>query len=216
MLDWATETFALPIWAVAAIVGLFVVGGVFAFVQSSANEILRAIVRSSVVFIGVVLVVWIFLDRMAVRDREAERRALEAQISELTVRAAAPGSPLACLDAIAGDAVETACEKALFNSPEVTAAAVSYVSARLNLLAHGIEFTSRVDPGYGPALVALRQSLESDRFGIGAPVADASGTSANNGAATTGSIGATPARPGAALSRYDYPSASSIPAVSIM
>jgi len=270
MLDWATETFALPIWAVAAIVGLFVVGGVFAFVQSSANEILRAIVRSSVVFIGVVLVVWIFLDRMAVRDREAERRALEAQISELTVRAAAPGSPLACLDAIAGDAVETACEKALFNSPEVTAAAVSYVSARLNLLAHGIEFTSRVDPGYGPALVALRQSLESDRFGIvaqvlslrdsctptqcdtfallhdtsrvranlrdrtfdglvdryssnwtrdgrpGAPVADASGTSANNGAATTGSIGATPARPGAALSRYDYPSASTIPAVSIM
>jgi hypothetical protein len=254
---------------VAAIVGLFVVGGVFAFVQTRANEILRTIVRSSVVFIGVVLVVWIFLDRIAVRDREAERRALEAQINELTVRAVAPGSPLACLDAIAGDAVETACEKTLFSSPEVTAAAVSYMSARLNLLAHGIEFANRVDPAYGPALVALRQSLESDRFGIvaqvlslrdsctptqcdtfallhdtsrvranlrdrtfdgmveryssnwhdaksGAPVADASGASANGGTVTTGSIGTTPARPGATPSRFDYPSASSIPAVSIM
>src|SRR5262249_61407164 len=36
--------------------------------------------------------------------------------------------------------------------------------------AHGVEFTSRVDLAYGPALAALRQSLESDRFGIVAQV----------------------------------------------
>jgi hypothetical protein len=170
MVDLATETFALPIWAVAVIAALFAVACVLAFVQTSANNVLRVIVRAGAVFVGVVLVVWIFLDRTAMRDREAERRALDARAGELGVRAVAPGSPLACLDAIAGDAVEIACERALFSSPEVVASAVSYVSARLNLLAHGLEFANRSDPAYGPALQTLRQSLESDRFGVVAQV----------------------------------------------
>ena len=44
---------------------------------------------------------------------------------ELAARALVPGSALPCLDAIAGDVVEDACEKAIFASPEATAAAVS-------------------------------------------------------------------------------------------
>jgi hypothetical protein len=262
MLDVATVTFALPVWAVAVILALFAVAAVTAFFQTGANDVLLAFVRAGVVFVAAALVVWIFLDRTAARDREAERRALDARISELAVRAVAPGSPLACLDAIAGDAVETACEKALFSSPEVTASAVSYVSARLNLLAQGLDIAGRGNPEYGAALSALRQSLESDRFGIvaqvlslrdsctpaqcetfgllrdttrvranlrdrtfdsyvernaanwsrAAPVADASAGSVTS----TGSLGpAVPTRP-AGMATRDYPSASSIPPVSIM
>ncbi len=37
---------------------------------------------------------------------------------ELTARTLAPGSPLACLDAVAGENVEAACEKALFALPQ--------------------------------------------------------------------------------------------------
>ena len=46
-----------------------------------------------------------------------------------------PGSPLACLDAMAGDAVEGSCERTLFATPEAMAAAVSYVAAQVSLFA---------------------------------------------------------------------------------
>ena len=42
-------------------------------------------------------------------------------------RAIAPGSALSCLDEMAGEAVEAACEKGVFASPEAVAAAVKYV-----------------------------------------------------------------------------------------
>jgi hypothetical protein len=271
MLDSTTDTFALPIWAVAVSAALFAAAGVLAFVQNAAHDALRTLVRTGLVFAGVVLVVWVFLDRSAEGERDRERRALEGRMSELAIRALTPGSPLACLDAIAGDAVETACERALFSNPEVTASAVSYIAERLNLLAYGLQAAGRGDRGYGSALLAMRQSLESDRFGIvaqvlslrdsctpaqcdtlallrdtsrvranlrdrtfdayvaryaanwsehvGQPVADA----VSSGPTTTGSIGApngAPAtaavRPAMAPLHYDFPSASSIPAVSIM
>lgn len=277
MLDLATETFALPIWAVAAIIALFAVATVLAFVQTAAKNVFLTFVRAGVVFVGVVLVVWIFLERTSAQNREAERRALDAHVSELAARAVAPRSPLACLDAIAGDAVETACEQALFASPEVVASALSYVSAKLSLLARGQEFANGSDLTTGSALLALRQSLESDRFGIvaqvlslrdsctpaqcdtftllhdtsrvranlkdrtfdgyvtryaaswsgrdgRAPLADATGSTGYTGTVNTpASNGAGPAiagapltRPTMAPSRIDFPSASSIPAVSIM
>jgi len=278
MLDLATETFALPIWAVAAIIALFAAATVLAFVQTAAKNVFLTFVRAGVVFVGVVLVVWIFLERTSAQNREAERRALDAHVSELAARAVAPRSPLACLDAIAGDAVETACEQALFASPEVVASALSYVSAKLSLLARGQEFANGSDLTTGSALLALRQSLESDRFGIvaqvlslrdsctpaqcdtftllhdtsrvranlkdrtfdgyvtryavswsgrdgRAPLADATGstgytgtvnTPTSNGAVAATVAGAPLARPTMAPSRIDFPSASSIPAVSIM
>jgi hypothetical protein len=278
MLDLATETFALPIWAVAAIIALFAAATVLAFVQTAAKNVFLTFVRAGVVFVGVVLVVWIFLERTSAQNREAERRALDAHVSELAARAVAPRSPLACLDAIAGDAVETACEQALFAGPEVVASALSYVSAKLSLLARGQEFANGSDLTTGSALLALRQSLESDRFGIvaqvlslrdsctpaqcdtftllhdtsrvranlkdrtfdgyvtryavswsgrdgRAPLADATGstgytgtvnTPTSNGAVAATVAGAPLARPTMAPSRIDFPSASSIPAVSIM
>jgi hypothetical protein len=81
-----------------------------------------------------------------------------------------PGSPLACLDAVAGDAVESACEKAVFASPATVAAAVSYVTARLALLSDSIDFARRTGGGYESALATLRVSIESDRYGIVAHV----------------------------------------------
>jgi hypothetical protein len=256
----------MPIWALAVSAAFFATACVLAFVQNAAVDLLRTLLRTTLVFIGVALVVWIVVDRSTESARESERRALDVRMSELAIRALTPGSPLACLDGIAGDAVETACEKALFSNPEITASAVSYVAARLNLLAYGLEVANRRDPLDASALLALRQSLESDRFGIvaqvlslrdsctpaqcdtfallrdtsrvranlkdrtfdgyvarysanwtehdarlGQPVAD----TGSSGPATTGSIGPG-SRPVLAPSRIDFPTASSIPAVSIM
>ena len=82
----------------------------------------------------------------------------------------APGSALACLDANAGEAVERACEKALFATPESVAAAVAYVSAKLTLLADGLDYARRVDGAYAAQLEGLRRAAETDRFGLVAHV----------------------------------------------
>jgi hypothetical protein len=89
-------------------------------------------------------------------------------VFELTAHALLPGSALACLDAAAGERVETACEKAIFASPETTAAAVSYVAAQLSLLAASNDYARRVGQGRAPA--TLRRAVEADRFGIVAHV----------------------------------------------
>jgi hypothetical protein len=100
----------------------------------------------------------------------AERQALDARAFELTTRALVPGSALACLDALAGADVEEPCEKALFASPEATAAAVSYVAAQLRVLAAAHEDAQRAGPDAADMFAPLRRAVEADRFGIVAHV----------------------------------------------
>ncbi len=69
---------------------------------------------------------------------------------------------LSCLDEIAGETVLAACERALFSSPEATAAAVSYVAGQLTRLAAQGDTASTAEPG----IRALRRALERDRYGL--------------------------------------------------
>jgi hypothetical protein len=180
----------------------------------------------------------------------------------LAAQAAAPGSPLACLDAVAGDSVESACEKQVFASPASVAAATSYVAARLALLGDTVAFTRRTGAHYDVGVATLRLGLEADRYGIVAHVLsvrdsctpllcdsyallkDSERVQANLrerlfdhyvdryapewaahaqpagqpvAAAAPGSAYATASAPGTPVpSKYDFPSAASIPPVSIM
>ncbi len=88
----------------------------------------------------------------------------------LSVQALAPGSTLAGLDGAAGEAVENACEKTVFASPQTTAGAVAYMAARLTLLADGLAFAQMSDPDFAASLAGLRRSIELDRFGLAAHV----------------------------------------------
>jgi hypothetical protein len=117
------------------------------------------------VFIAAVTVAWV-LDHWAARDRAAERRAVDARAFELRMRALAPGSALACLDATAGEMVQSSCEKALFASPEATAVALSYVTAQLSLLATARKHALASGLSYSKVLPALRRAIEIDRFGV--------------------------------------------------
>jgi hypothetical protein len=81
-----------------------------------------------------------------------------------------PGSPLACLNAMAGDAVDSACERTLFASPEAMASAVSYAAAQLGLFADVSDFVKRGHSGLQPLLTTLRRAVESDRYGLVAHV----------------------------------------------
>ncbi len=77
--------------------------------------------------IAVALLAGVSIERWMAWELSGEQRALEARAFDLVTRSMAPGSALACLDAAASSAFEEGCEKALFASPESTAAAVSYV-----------------------------------------------------------------------------------------
>jgi hypothetical protein len=117
-----------------------------------------------------VAVAWVALEATRAGTFAAQRRALDARVLELTTRAVMPGSPLACLDATAGELVEASCEKALFATPETVAASVAYVTAQLSLLADGSEYERRSGANYESALGGLRHAVEIDRFGIVAHV----------------------------------------------
>jgi hypothetical protein len=79
---------------------------------------------------------------------------------------------------MAGEAVATACERAVFASPEAVAAAVKYVTAQLALLKDGTAYAMQ-DSAYTTELAPLRAAIELDRFGLVAHVlADREGCTA--------------------------------------
>ena len=76
---------------------------------------------------------------------------------------------LSCIDDLAGDTVLTACEKALFGSAETAAAAVSYAASEITrLTAFGDVATA--NRSMTPELLALRNAVERDRYGLMAQV----------------------------------------------
>jgi hypothetical protein len=164
-----TGTMALPLWTTAVLAGVFVMLCMLAFDRAAAKGGVARVIRYGAVLLGAWLA-FTMLDRLLIGERSAERRALEARSGELTARAIMSGSALACVDAGAGEIVERSCEKILFATPETVAAAVSYVAARLALLADGLEYAERVDRHYAVQLEGLRRGLEADRFGLVAHV----------------------------------------------
>lgn len=76
---------------------------------------------------------------------------------------------LSCLDDLAGDTVEVACEKALFGSPDAVAAAVSYVAAQISGLT-ALGDATAASKAMTPELQAMRHAVENDRYGLVAHV----------------------------------------------
>lgn len=76
---------------------------------------------------------------------------------------------LACLDGLAGESVEAACEKALFASADSVAAAVSYTAGQVTRLA-AFGNAAAANKAMTPELNALRRAIERDRYGLVAQV----------------------------------------------
>jgi hypothetical protein len=164
LLDAATGNVLLPLWAIAGLGALIVVLVLLALASAGARPTFAALAQLTVVA-ALIAFGWNYLDQLNGRDRAEERRAVTARLNELTMRAIAPGSPLACLDGHTSDAVAAACEKALFARPETTAAAQAYVEARFNLLADLVNGAGAAAADES-AIAALRRSAELDRFGL--------------------------------------------------
>ncbi|WP_322517438.1 hypothetical protein SR870_07845 [Rhodopseudomonas palustris] len=146
----------LPIWAAIAASAIFVLILVIALLRadrSVANAVLGFITLLAVGIAG--FASW----RLFVDGAGPSLHSAEAERAINTTPA------LACVDDLAGDAVQAACERALFSSPETVAAAVSYASARLAQLTSQGDVAS-ADKRMTPELDRLRRSIERDRYGL--------------------------------------------------
>lgn len=159
---------ALRLWAAAGSAALLVTACIVTAIRSRLRGA-SAWERTSVIVVGAALgavMAWASLDRSFGHDNDADRRALELRAEELTAHALAPGSALPCLDALAGNDVEAACEKSLFGSAASVAVASAYVTARLDLLSDMVAFVNRGGRNIDTTLVPLRRAVEADRFGF--------------------------------------------------
>lgn len=168
----------LPVWAAGALAALLCVAGVIAFARGAQPGRSGAVWRVALVAAGAGLAI-VLANSFGGPDGAPTRRALESRSMELTLRAIEPGSPLACLEAVGNDTVETACEKVIFASPQTVAAAVAYMDVRLSLLSDAVEVTTR-DRAYEASIERLRRAIEADRFGIVAHVLATRGCTAEN------------------------------------
>src|SRR4051812_48398127 len=111
----------LAVWTSMAVLAALTV---FAFRRAGAGRLAGALWGSGLTLAAVLLALLRF--DAPVRDLDVERRAIEARASELTARAIESGSALSCLDTVASDLIEAACERSLFATPEAVAAAIAY------------------------------------------------------------------------------------------
>ena len=148
---------ALRLWIAAGSAAVLVAICAVAF-----NALRTNAARAGIIALGAlvgVAMIWALLGAPVGQDHGADRRALEMRAQELTARTLAPGSALACLDAVAGENVDAACEKALFASAATVAAATSYAAARLELLSDMAAYVKHGGRDIDGALVPLRHSL---------------------------------------------------------
>jgi hypothetical protein len=159
-----------PLVSVAgALAALFLVVAVMVVRRAARGGGPRLLVPLAVIAIGGVAVIGV-LERLAMNERAAAQRALLQRNLQLSISAVAPGSPLACLDGVAGEQVENACEQAVFADAQSTARAVAYVSARLSLLSDVFAIAQRGDRDLLATFTPTRRAIELDRYGIAAHV----------------------------------------------
>jgi hypothetical protein len=162
--DAAAGTLAVPIWLAGAAAAVFVVAILLAVKRAGGVALITSLFRVGLIA-AAVLGAWLY-----VQQRGSERRALDDRKAALIANSIAPGSALSCLDELAGEAVEAACEEAIFASPEAIASAVKYVTAQLALLNDGTAYVAHGDAAYASELAPLRTAIELDRFGLVAQV----------------------------------------------
>ncbi|WP_319798960.1 hypothetical protein [Nitrobacter sp.] len=153
---WSSSPF--PMWLTLALASLLAVLVFLTLVRadkSVANVVLTVI---ALLAIGIAA---------AATISPGGGRAFESKNPAVPLNVAMPA--LACIDGLAGDVVEVACEKALFATPDAAAAAVSYAASKLSRLRSFGEVAG-ADGAMSPELQALRRAIERDRYGLVAHV----------------------------------------------
>jgi hypothetical protein len=168
-MNWAwTNTFdqiwlspAFPMWLTVAAAGFFAVIALITLVRAEKSVANGALTVITLLAVGIALAATArgFGPGNSTTSEESRSSSM-----------ATPSLPaLACVDDLAGDAVLAACEKAVFGSPESTAAALAYAARQITRLA-SFGDAATANKNMTPEIEALRRSVEHDRYGLMAQV----------------------------------------------
>jgi hypothetical protein len=161
-LDQIWRSSAFPMWltlVAAAFFGLIAVITLLRAEKSVANGALTVI---ALLAVGIALAST--LRGYGPADTQG---AVESRPSPVAAAVNLPA--LACIDDIAGEAVEQACEKVLFGSAESTAAAVNRMASMITRLT-ALGDAATAQRTMTAEVQALRRAVEHDRYGLVAQV----------------------------------------------
>lgn len=234
-------TLTLPLWLAGAVAALLLLLLLIALFRGGFGVVISSLVRIGFLVLAAAAA-WMLFNWVQERDRMA----LDQRLDELTARVLAPNSVLGCLEPGLGDAVDNSCEKELFASPETVGAATALVAARWALLGRANELAKRdsgYDPrldalrrslqadryGFLAQVLSTREGCTATRCEGLERLADPSRVRANLAERTFESLvarnavawanrvhGPTTATAPVPNPNVTFPSASSIPPVSIM
>jgi hypothetical protein len=152
---WHSPTF--PMWVTLAAASFFAIILLLTLVRAEKTVANGALTVITLLAIGIAVAATVHRF-----DPLATDAALEARSASQPVASVAA---LSCLDGLAGEAVEAPCERALFASADVAAAAVSYTAAQISKLGPSEDPAAQT-----PEQQSLRRTLERDRYGLVARV----------------------------------------------
>jgi len=160
-LDQMWRSPAFPMWLTVAAAGFFAVSVLIALLRAEKSVANGALTIIALLAVGIALAA-------ATRGFDSGvSGATEDGRSSSVATASLPA--LACVDDLAGEVVLTACEKAVFGSPEATAAALSYAARQITRLT-GLGDVAAANGNMTPEIEALRRAVERDRYGLMAHV----------------------------------------------
>lgn len=155
-LDQIWRSTAFPMWLTLAAAGFFGVIVLITLLRAEKSVANGALTVITLLAVGIAVAA-------TIRGFDSSSPGISAEIrSSQPMIAALPA--LSCVDDLAGEAVLTSCEKALFGSAESAAAALSYAALQITRLTAFGDVT--VAGKMTPEQQALRHAVEHDRYGL--------------------------------------------------
>jgi hypothetical protein len=152
---WRSPTF--PMWLTLAAAGFFGVIVIITLLRAEKSVANGALTVITLLAVGIAAAATIRGFGSGSRGMTAESRSPPPMIATLPA--------LSCVDDLAGEAVLTACERALFGSAESAAAALSYAAMQISRLTAFGDVVA-ANKNMTPELQALRHAIERDRYGL--------------------------------------------------
>lgn len=156
-LDHLWRSPAFPVWLTLAAAGFFGIIVLVTLLRAEKSVANGALTVITLLAVGIAVAATIRGFGPGSRGASPETRSPQPMVAALPA--------LSCIDDLAGEAVLTACEKALFGSPESAAAALSYAALQITRLT-AFGDVAAANASMTSELLALRRAVERDRYGL--------------------------------------------------
>ncbi|WP_315740339.1 hypothetical protein [Bradyrhizobium sp. SZCCHNR1093] len=156
-LDQLLNSPAFPMWLTVAAAGFFALIVLMTLLRAEKSVANGALTVITLLAVGIAVA-------SMMRSQDASPRGANGDPAATASVSFSPPA-LACVDDLAGDLVLANCEKSLFGSAEMTAAAVSYAAGMLSRLSQAGDVAS-ANKVMTAELLALRRAVERDRYGL--------------------------------------------------